>query len=170
MGEKTLIRISRDLLPFIKETAEQLKSQDNRHTDTPIFRIYEVKKVERRDGCGEFTERLTYEGAEEYYCRSCRKILEDNDYDFDKLPEIGEEACSCDCIDDAHWTFDKKLLPADDGAYSGVGFLTEKAAQEYLQANSYHFNQGVVYAESAFRNWELRNIIRLIEELGEDII
>lgn len=165
---RTTIRLdlNDEQLAFIKETALQLKTQDNRHTDTPIFRIYEEIKVEKRDGCGDHIERLDYEGAEEHYCDHCKRILEDNDQDFEKLPTIGEDGCSCNYIDDAHWTYDIELLPSKS-VYDGVAFITEKAAQDYLKANSYHFNKGVVYAESAFRNWELQSIINLIKFMGE---
>ena len=156
------IEIDDELLQFAQETAHELKTQDNRHTDTPIFRIYEEIKVEKRDGCGDHISRLDYEGAEEHYCSHCQKILEDTDQDFDKLPVIGEDGCDCNYIDDAHWTYDVDLLPAQ-GGYDGVAFVTEKAAQEYLKANHYHFTNGVVYAESAFRNWELKGLMKLVQ-------
>lgn len=158
---KLTIEIDDELLQFAQETAHELKTQNNRHTDTPIFRIYEEIKVEKRDGCGDHVARLDYEGAEEHYCSTCRKILEDNDFDYEKLPPIGEQGCDCNYIDEAHWTYDVDLLPAQ-GGYDGVAFVTEKAAQEYLKANHYHFTNGVVYAESAFRNWELKGLMKLV--------
>jgi len=163
------IELDDDLAEFFKTTAELLNTQDNRHTDTPIFRIYDEIKVEKRDGCGDHLERLTYEGAEEHYCSTCQSILEESDYDYDKLPEIGEDGCLCDVTEDAHWTYDIDLLPAAS-AYDGVAFLTEKEAQEYLDDNHYHFGKGaVVYAESAFRNYELKTIIKGIKAIGAQL-
>lgn len=160
------ITISDEALEFIQRTAVELETQDNRHTDTPIFRIYEKQKVERRDGCGDHTARLDYEGAEEHWCSTCKKIWAESDWDEDKLPQLGEDGCHCDVLDDAHWTYDIKLLPAT-GGYDGVGFLTEKAAEDYRQANHYHFNGGgVVYAESAFRNHELKALIAVIKQVA----
>lgn len=160
------ITISDEIAEFLKETAHQLETQDNRHTDTPIFRIYDKQKIEKRDGCGDHIARLDYEGAEEHYCHVCTEILEESDYDYDKLPVIGQDGCYCDGLDDAHWTYDIVLRPADS-TYDGVAFFTEKAAQEYLDANRYHFNEGaVVFAESAFRNWELKDTIKAIKEIG----
>lgn len=164
---RVTIEIDDELLQFAQETAHELKTQDNRHTDTPIFRIYEEIKVEKRDGCGDHIARLDYEGAEEHYCSTCQKILEDNDQDFDKLPPIGEQGCDCNYIDEAHWTYDVDLLPAQ-GGYDGVAFVTEKAAQEYLKANHYHFTNGVVYAESAFRNWELKGLMKLVQLFAQE--
>jgi hypothetical protein len=157
--------LSDETFAFLKRTAQELETQDNRHTDTPIFRIYEEIKVERRDGCGDHMDRLDYEGAEEHYCGHCKQILEETDQDFDKLPPLSDDNCDCQYLDDAHWTYDIDLLPAQ-GGYDGVAFLTEKAAQEYLDANHYHFTKGVVYAQSAFRNWELKGLIAAIKEIG----
>lgn len=163
------ITLSDEAADFFKLTAEQLNTQDNRHTDTPIFRIYDEQKIEKRDGCGDHMARLDYEGAEEHYCHVCTEILENSDFDFDKLPAIGEDGCYCDGLEDAHWTYDIELVPAND-SYDGVAFFTEKAAQEYLDDNRYHFNKGaVVYAESAFRNWELKDTIKFIKEVGEQL-
>lgn len=156
-------------LKFIKETAHNLETQDKRHTETPIFRIYEVIKVERREGCGEFKERLDYEGAEDHYCDYCKNILSYNDGDTSKLPSLDHEDCDCNYETDAVWTFDKELLPAQ-GGYDGVAFLTYEAAESYRKANDYHFNGGgEVYAESAFRNWELKGVIDLVKTLGAQL-
>lgn len=163
---KVTLDLTDEQWQFVKDTAHELQTQDNRHTDTPIYRIYEEIKVEKRDGCGDHLERLDYEGAEEHYCGHCRSILNANDGDLDKLPPIGESDCYCDAEDDAHWTYDVELLPAQ-GGYDGVAFITEKAAQQYLEANHYHFNKGVVYAESAFWNWELKGIIDLLKTMGD---
>ncbi|MGW5074022.1 hypothetical protein [Rhodococcus sp. NPDC004095] len=161
------ITISDEAYEFIQRTAHELETQNNRHTDTPIFRIYENQKVERRDGCGEHMARLDYEGAEEHWCDTCKKIWKETDWDEEALPPLGEEGCYCDSLDDAHWTYAVKLLPAI-GGYDGVAFLTEKAAEEYREANHYHFTGGgVVYAESAFRNHELRPLIAVIKEIAK---
>ncbi|MDQ0825400.1 hypothetical protein QFZ60_001573 [Arthrobacter sp. B2I5] len=164
-GKSLAITISESTLAFLQRTARELETQNNRHTATPVFRIYEEIKVEKRDGCGDHLERLDYEGAEDHYCSHCKDLLGE-EMDFDKLPSIGEDGCDCNYIDEAHWTFDVELLPAQ-GGYDGVAFLTEKAAQEYLESNSYHFDKGVVYAESAFRNHELNALIEAIKEIGE---
>lgn len=161
-----VITISDDAYEFVMSTAHELETQNNRHTDTPIFRIYETQKVERREGCGDHVERLDYEGAEEHYCQDCKGILESTDYDYDQLPDVFSDACDCRYSDGATWTFDKELLPAS-GGYDGVAFLTEKAAEEYRESNHYHFTGGgVVYAESAFRNHELKTLIAAIKEIA----
>ncbi|MBW4814611.1 hypothetical protein [Rhodococcus qingshengii] len=165
---KLTVDINEETALFIKSIAHELSTQNNRHTDTPIFRIYEEQKVERRDGCGDHTERLDYEGAHEYWCEPCKRIWEEFDCHDDRLPALGEDDCYCDGLADAHWTYDIELLPAV-GGYDGVAFLTEKAAQEYLESNSYHFTKGVVYAESAFRNHELKPIIAALQEIGSQL-
>lgn len=160
------ITISDEAFEFIQRTAVELETQDNRHTDTPIYRIYETRKVERREACGDHVERLDYEGAEEHYCDNCKTVLEETDGDYDQLPDVFSDGCDCRYSDGATWTFDKELLPAT-GGYDGVAFLTEKAAEEYRQDNDYHFNGGgVVYAESAFRNHELKALIGVIKQVA----
>lgn len=159
------IQVSDEAYEFLQNLSVQLNTQDNRHTDTPIFRIYEELKIEKRDGCGDHTARLDYEGAEEHYCGHCKDILKKFDYDYDKLPTLGEDDCYCDGISEAHWTYDIELSPSTSD-YDGVAFLTEKAAQEYLESNHYHFTKGVVYAESAFRNHELKPLIKIVKEFS----
>lgn len=160
------ITLSDEAYDFIQRTAHELDTQDSRHTDTPIYRIYETRKVERREGCGDHVERLDYDGADEHYCQSCQEILKNTDYDYDQLPDVFSDGCDCRYSDGATWTFDKKLLPATSG-YDGVAFLTEKAAEEYRQDNGYHFNGGgVVYVESAFRNHELKSLIAVIKQIA----
>ncbi len=161
------ITLKDDTYKFLVETARQLETQDNRHTAVPIYRIYEKIKVERASGNGDEIERLDYEGAELQYCDNCKQKLEDSDYDFSVLPPLDASDCDCKYEDGATWTFDIELLPAE-GGYDGVAFLTEKAAEEYRKNNHYHFNDGgVVYAESAFRNWELIGLIDAIKEIGK---
>lgn len=160
------IQVSDEMYDFLMETSFELNTQDNRHTDTPIFRIYENRKIERGEGRGEYEERLDYEGAEDNYCAKCQQVLEDNDYDFDKLPDIYSDECDCRYTTGATWHFDKELVPSASD-YDGVAFLTEAAAEQYRKNNDYHFeSKGVVYAESAFRNWELKNIISFLQSLN----
>lgn len=167
---KVTLELSAGQIDFLKTTGLELSTQDNRHTHIPIFRIYENIKVEKRDGCGDHLERLDYEGAEEHYCVHCTNLIEkaDGDIDAANLPVIGEDGCGCNYLDDAHWTYDVKLLPAE-GGYDGVAFLTEKAAQDYLESNHYHFNKGVVYAESAFRNHELIPLREILQEVSKQL-
>lgn len=166
---KVTLELDDELVAFLKETAHNLKTQDNRHTDTPIFRIYEIQEVERAAGCGDHIRRHNYEGAEDHWCDHCKKLWEESDWNEDALPEVGEDGCDCPWTDDATLTYDEDLLPAQ-GGYDGVAFLTEHAAEEYRKNNHYHFTDGgIVYAESAFRNWELKDTIKAIISIGEQL-
>lgn len=165
---KVTIELDDELIKFIKETAHNLKTQDSRHTDTPIYRIYEKTKVERQEGNGDHAERYQYEGAEDNYCDTCKEILEENNHDFEKLPPLDDDDCDCR-YEGAVFFYDETLAPAE-GGYDGVGFLTESAAEEYRENNHYHFTEGgVVYAESAFRNWELKGVIDVLTKIGEQL-
>lgn len=81
------ITMSDDVYEFIKRTAHELETRNNRHTHTPIFRIYEKQKIERRDGCGDHMARLHHEGAEEHWCKTCKEIWEESDWGEAKLPQ-----------------------------------------------------------------------------------
>lgn len=167
---RVTLELDDELIKFLKETAHNLKTQDNRHTDTPIYRIYENQEVERNEGCGDHIRRHNYEGAEEHWCDHCKKLWEESDWDEDALPEVGQDGCDCPYTSGACLTYDKELLPAL-GGYDGVAFLTEAAAEEeYRKNNHYHFTGGgEVYAESAFRNWELKDTIKAIISIGEQL-
>lgn len=101
------------------------ETQNNRHTETPIFRIYEEQEIEPGRGRERLDyERLDYERAEDHYCDGCKAILANTDYDYDQLPDVFSEDCDFRYSDGATRRFDRELLPAAVSsarrAHSGV--------------------------------------------------
>lgn len=67
--------------------------------------------------------------------------------------------------------FDKGGEPYESREYATYGscfFLTQKACQEYIDANSYHFNKPLPYAGSAHRNHEIQPIIQALILMADE--
>lgn len=146
------------LLDRIKITSDELATQDNLVTNFPIWYVTEIKKVERSDG--EFKERLDYDAiTEDKLCESCRKLWEEDG----ELPED----CDNYFCEDSFWHFDKER---EFTSYGSMFFFTQKACQDYIDSNRYHFNEPEPYAGSAFRNGELEDVIHLLLLAGQNEI
>lgn len=141
-------------------TGKELATQDNLATAWPIWYVTEIKKVQRPEGEGEKMERIDYDAIDsDDLCESCAKKWEDD----------GEIPDQCDnyACRGTFWWYDEER---EFASYGSEFFFTQKACQEYIDANSYHFNQPRPYAGSAHRNHEIQPIIQaLILAAGEEV-
>lgn len=142
------------------KTGKELAHQNNVGTAWPVWYVTEIKKVERPDGDGNIKERIDPDAIDEdKLCESCRKIWD----------EDGDLPGNCDNweCDSTFWWYDEEREYA---SYGSCFFLTQKACQEYIDENHYHFNNPLPYAASAFRNDEMQPIIQaLILMAGEKV-
>ena len=142
------------------KTGKELAKQDNLHTAWPIWYVTEIVKVQAPEDSAEYTERIDpdcYDISD--VCDDCAKEWE----------ETGNPPDTCDNYkcDDTFYHYNKERQFA---SYGSEFFLTQKACQEYIDANAYHFSNPKPYAGSAFRNHEIQPIIQaLILAAGEEI-
>lgn len=154
------IEIPDSLAEQLIATGKELASQDNLHTNWPVWYVTEIKKVQRPDGEGEFRERIDVDAIDDKdLCDDCRNLWENEG-------DIPNECDSYACRDTMYW-FDKER---EFASYGSEFFLTQKACQEYIDANAYHFSNPKPYAGSAHRNHEIQPIIQaLILMAGEEV-
>ena len=142
---------------FLIDLSNRLHTQDNRATSDPIFCIYQLERFYTEDG-----------NHTQYICDG-----EEIDEDFVKAsiaqyrkdhPELN--LCDESVIEELGYRiarYDFKEVPV-----SGQCYFSEKAAQEHIDSNHYHYNKPFVYAESAWRNYEWQKIRGIILSLTKE--
>jgi len=151
---------------FLIKLGKELATQDNVHSSWPIWYVMEDKEV-HGNSSGDYEHQRRKDSdyvPENSYCDSCQAILDGEDEDNEDLPEI----CPTDeCSTDTYVYYD---IERTYGSYGSTFFLTQKACQQHIDANSYHYTNPRPYADSAFRNEELQALIQaLILLAGEKI-
>lgn len=154
------IDIPDSLAEVLIATGKELATQDNLATAWPIWYVTELKKLPNE--WGEHKERKDSDMFDtDDMCDDCQAYYEGNDEIPDKCMS-GSYKC-----DDTFWKYD---LEREYASYGSCFFLTQKACQEYIDANAYHFNNPKPYAGSAHRNDEIQPIIQaLILIAGEKV-
>jgi hypothetical protein len=153
------IELPDDIADKITRTGKELARQGNLGTAWPIWYVTEVIRhvvpSDRADG----KERIDLDlVAIDDFCRGCMTLYGKGE----ALPD------DCDgCPKDMFFYYEEKREYA---SYGSCFFLTQKACQQYIDENNYHFNKPLPYAASAFRNDEIQPVIQaLILAAGEKI-
>jgi hypothetical protein len=129
---------------FFKDLAERMTKQDNRATQYPLFCIYQTEEREVNEG--DDYDRIVY------YNDDYSEIASFTEYNEDEIPQE---------------FYHRALLKEFSVPVESVGpFFTEKAAQDHIDANDYHYTKPYIYVTSAWRNYELQTTMKLIFELA----
>lgn len=140
----------------LKETSKLMREQSNRHTQYPLFVLYSTKKIH-------VSPVDDYDGAQRVdeiqecdLCQACKD-------EYDEGTELTEY---CDMCDDEAFDYFKEVRGMNDMA--GV-FLTEKACEDHIAQNSYHYKEPKSFVISAWRNPEMVAVMQSILSLTGDI-
>jgi len=142
----------------LKKIAEEIKTQDNRATDQPIFILFDHEKVPTDS---DYSDNYIYCYDDGDYCEigtTRKEVVEfcrDNDV---PLPKDIEQ------MDD--WDFNEWVEEHNElGVLYFIKkkvfrqcFFTEKSAKEYLEANRHHFKDPLIHCDSLWRNNEMQAI------------
>lgn len=161
----------------LEETSREMRTQSNRHTQNPLFVVQE--EIESRDAEG-WADRVVYvsnaggdhtEISEETY-----DVLEDSkcdpeSYTKEQIDSALEEACLEDLKDFDRYEWERLGISVKWEISDRAGFFfTEKACEEHIAQNSYHYNKPRSYVISAWRNPEMVAVMQSILKLtGDDI-
>ena len=150
------INVTDEQHEFLMNLSKEINTQNNRITADPIFCVYEKRRVYVPDGCGETgwfsdegslqTEEDIEEICEEYRTENPESTLDDE--------EILEEL-----------EYHKTDYEIQDTPVSGQPYFSEKAAQNHIDCNHYHYSKPFTYVESAWRNDEWVTIRKIIMDL-----
>lgn len=171
-------KITREEIKFLKELQKEMNTQDNvGQADPSYWVIRDWKRVfgeelNNPDGCeilldGESIIHLDYgvfgadnliiQKAKEYFMKEDDSFIEDDFelFNVDDLNEMLEEHGYDISI------IEYELIPK----YSGF-FLTQKAAEEHLRANYYHYDDNATtYAMTAWRNREADMLYQILKSV-----
>lgn len=134
------------------EVSKEMNVQDNCGTRLPIWVVYE-------DVCIYDTNRSTFEHirrveeTEDIMCKSCSEKFVDG-----TAPDDCYE-CDPDC-------FVSYKIERQPNLNAGF-FFTQKACQEHIDQNHYHYNNPAPYAEGVWRNPELELVIAYLKDFEE---
>lgn len=159
----TTFELPNYLATHLKRLGKELATQDNLHTAWPIWYVTEEVKEYTQSDRAEYKERKDPDFVDNsLYCQTCLTIAAE--LESDGIPE----ECPIDrCDSDTYQYYNLERRMA---SYGSEFFLTQKACQEYINANSYHFRNPQPFAGSAHRNHELQPLIQaLILVAGEEV-
>ncbi len=161
---------------FLKELAHELNTQPNDGNADPVYwGVMETKEVGVPDGCG---DPILYMGdgctmeleeAVEYAQQYVKYDIETEKYD-ERWEELDKSSMS-EFVEFCHDVLDwgdvrivyvekKSSLSRTTGA-----FLTKRACQDYIKNFGYNHSKPHTYAMTAFRNYELERLLKILKSI-----
>ncbi len=140
---------------ILKNTSEQMRKQNNRGTQYPLFVIQDKIKVY---GASDWKDEMERNSDSDQHCEDCSKIAEEKG----ELPDTCEEDdCGDDCFNHYSWEWQFDLR-------AGV-FFTEEACNNHIKQNDYHYHKDVrSYVAGAWRNEEMVAVMQSVLKLTAD--
>lgn len=130
----------------IQRIGDLIRTQDNRCTADPLFVVKQKKRIY---------------GIDSNYSDDYEWLREDDhEHVADRIERAGLDALEEDGEDVDGW---EKLYYLDTWEFVTVCF-TEQACKDYITANSHNLNEPIIYAASAYRNWEMIAIREFLQE------
>lgn len=133
----------------IKNLIENLKTQDNRITNLPIFYVQEKERIWGLDGSNY---------GDGYQWIDAFELEEINDKELTQKLDEAEDNLFCYS---ERWTHEllanyRKVWYKDQWV-NAQPFFTEVAAKRYIEINGHNLKSPRIYVESGYRNeeWEL---------------
>ena len=171
-----LVDIPQEDFEFLKELQHELNTQDIDGNAQPVFwGVIEEKETYVPEDCGDYKV-ITYDDG--------RWTLEEAIEEVDSLiseyaEEIQNEWKELDKSDISDvYNFMKDYLMDDIALYDVVkedvlnkntgAFLTKRACKQYCEKYSYNHNNPHTYAMTAYRNFELERLLKILRTLKLD--
>lgn len=154
------------------ETSKLMRTQSNRSTQYPLFIIQEEQEVVKAEGCGGEYRYLTDDcesslTAEQYDAIEEAQDNENSESVAELVEELGFESLyDINLRDYRKIEYDLEYVYCDN---AGV-FFTEQACHDHIESNRHHYTKPRSYVISAWRNYEMQEVMRMILKLtGDDI-
>ena len=145
----------------LKQISKEIKSQDNGSTHEPMFVVYEkIKYPCDSDYCDDYVW-VDDEGSEFTDEDLIEHLTKDLMIEKENLPDLEDE-------------YEEKIIVEgyeyDKWYYQEIPrfkqiFFTRLAAQEYIDNNHYNLTDPYIYVHSLYRNYEMIEIRKHLENL-----
>ncbi len=171
------IQISDEDYKFLKDLKTELNTQENDAQADPVYwGILETRMTPCPSGCGEpyvyfvdSVEIMNYEDTVSFIKENIseyspeiqdkwNKII-NKDILFNELIEFIKNDMNIRCYE--VWQEETEFISRNSGA-----FLTKRACEEYIKKYSYNHSNPHTYAMTAFRNFELEHLLKILKNLN----
>lgn len=167
------IEVSDDVYNRLMEMSDLMEKQDNRATSSPLFAVYEKIFVPNIHGEGDI---VRYHGPEtdgEIHEKSLIEYLREwiGDEEFEEKTKSLDKSDRqyieevADVFGLTKNTYDVQTAPCGYGGSGSQIYITEKAADEHINSNHYHYHEAFTYVVSGCRNEEMKFIQDFIYNL-----
>ena len=176
------IEISQEDYEFLKDLQNELKTQENDGNADPVFWGVEETVEECRGGDGEYggDPYITYDDGK----WSLEEAIEEVEDELKNNPEYSDEwlhkeweEVDKSCAEDVyefmtgmlHWEGIYGVVYVENvkrvTPFTGA-FITKRACKEYIKKYGYYHNDPHTYAMTAYRNFELVRLIKILKSLN----
>ena len=166
-----------EVIKFLKELQEELKTQDHDCQAAPRFwTIGDYQMVACPDGCEDSYELFI---PDTEYNGDCNEFLKQTKEDgFEGLPEAAAEdfndiMCEVSALDwiKKYYSEDAYLVPVREEhfVHPNTMFLTKHEAKDHLKSNYYHYSpKAHTYAMTAWRAPKVERLLEILETFDWD--
>ncbi len=172
------IQISEEDYEFLKDLQHELNTQENDGNADPVYwGVREYNYELTVEGNGE--PRITYDDGA-YTLEEAVETVNENIGDYDEETQTAWDGIDKNDADDVayfmketlewdysdvYWVEEKARVTTDTGA-----FLTKRACKEYIERYGYNHCRPHTYAMTAYRNFELGQLLKILKtmEIKED--
>ena len=170
------IEVSQEDYEFLKELQHELNTQETDCQADPIYwSVMEKREVLTLSSDGE--PRVPFDDGA-YTLEELIELVKENIEDYDQQiqdewkemdkEDIEEVACfACDRLEFDNIYYDNIYYVRDEdhiSTFSGA-FLTKRACQQHIEGNKHHYDRPRTYANTAYRNYELERLLKILKTM-----
>lgn len=170
------IELRQEDFDFLKELQHELQTQTNDGNAQPVYwGVMETREVAVPDGCGDETK-ISHDGGTWDLDQAIKAVNEcigeypknlrekwRNDVDKSDIRDVYEFMRDDIEYGDIYGCYDFK--EEDDLCRYTGAFLTKRACQKYIETCGYNHSRPHTYAMTAFRNYELDRLLKILKTM-----
>jgi len=176
-----MLNLTNEEIDFIKNLSKEIKEQDTRGTAQPYGLVITQRVVRRvEDGIGD--EVWCYWCDTEYPSNKFKDFLEDLKESYGEDNEIYKKFKNAGSFEEIYKDYNLLELAEDiDADIYEVAFnnevdlsrfnffLTEKAANEYIEKDKHNLHFPDTYGVHLWKNEEMANLIKIIHKIADNV-
>jgi hypothetical protein len=171
--------LTKEDIEFIRNLSHEMKTQDTRGTAQPYGLTILQEQYIRFCGEEEGDEIWCYWKCQEYRENQFEEFKQDALRYYEEDPDIYEAIQQLESFDDLYWDAELAEKIEADVYWVGIDenvdinrfnfFLTEKAANEYIEKDRHNLRRPSTYGVHLYKNDEMKKLIEVIHKLAEEL-